>query len=420
MILLSSLRREAGLLLRDRAVIFWMVLILTLSMLAVWSGIAEVRHQDATIEQLLESDRTDRLAELARQEDWGGAAYYGFHLTYDPPSSFAFAAMGQRDIEPWKHRVRMLALEGQIHEHDAGNPALALTGRFDFAFLAVFILPLVLIVVLHDLRASERVAGRHDLLVATSGGSRALWWPRAILRGLGLYLCVIVPLLVAGLAMATPLQTLLAASAMVLAYTIFWLVLSFAFAAWNQSSVVILAALTGVWMLLAVIIPAGGRAAIDQLVPVPSGADIIMTQREAVNDAWDLPKPATMDAFLETHPEWSAYAVIERPFEWKWYYAFQQVGDQKAAALSEAYRNGRTERDRYAAKLALIAPPALLERSLQRLAGTDVRAAIEYEAEVRAFHAELRAFFYPKLFRDEPFEAAALDALPAFNAEPER
>ena len=220
--------------------------------------------------------------------------------------------------------------------------------------------------------------------------------------------------------MATPLQTLLAASAMVLAYTIFWLVLSFAFAAWNQSSVVILAALTGVWMLLAVIIPAGGRAAIDQLVPVPSGADIIMTQREAVNDAWDLPKQATMNAFLETHPEWSAYAVIERPFEWKWYYAFQQVGDQKAAALSEAYRNGRTERDRYAAKLALIAPPALLERSLQRLAGTDVRAAIEYEAEVRAFHAELRAFFYPKLFRDEPFEAAALDALPAFNAEPDR
>ena len=34
-----------------------------------------------------------------------------------------------------KHRIRALALEGQIYERDTGNPVLALTGRFDFAFL---------------------------------------------------------------------------------------------------------------------------------------------------------------------------------------------------------------------------------------------------------------------------------------------
>jgi ABC-2 type transport system permease protein len=52
---------------------------------------------------------------------------------------------------------------------------------------------------------------------------------------------------------------------------------------------------------------AAGRAAIDRAVPLPSGADIIMTQREAVNDAWDLPKAATMDAFVEHHPQSAAY-----------------------------------------------------------------------------------------------------------------
>jgi ABC-2 type transport system permease protein len=77
------------------------------------------------------------------------------------------------------------------------------------------------------------------------------------------------------------------------------------------------------------------------------------------------------------------------------------------------------ERDRLAGQLAVIAPPALLERSLQSLAGTDTRASIAYETEVRAFHAELRAYFYPKLFRDEPFDAAALDALPTFKASQE-
>jgi ABC-2 type transport system permease protein len=35
---------------------------------------------------------------------------------------------------------------------------------------------------------------------------------------------------------------------------------------------------------------------------------------------------------------------------------------------------------------------------------------------VRAFHATLREFYYPKLFRDERFDPAALEALPQFDS----
>jgi ABC-2 type transport system permease protein len=58
----------------------------------------------------------------------------------------------------------------------------------------------------------------------------------------------------------------------------------------------------------------------------------------------------------------------------------------------------------------------LLERSLQALAGTDVRASLAYEARVRDFHAALRAFYYPRLFRHEVFDPAALETLPRFAA----
>jgi len=162
-------RREVAFLSRDRSVWVWWLVVLCLSVLAVSAGLSEVSQQKATIARLVEADRADRMAVLKAQKDWGGAAYYSFHLTFDPPSDFAFAALGRRDDAAWKHRVRMLALEGQIHERDAGHPVLALIGRLDFAFLAAFVLPLVLIVLLHDLRASERAAGRHDLLVATAG-----------------------------------------------------------------------------------------------------------------------------------------------------------------------------------------------------------------------------------------------------------
>ncbi len=408
------LRREAGLLARDRAVWAWWAVVLVLAVLALLSGLAEVRQQQATITRLVQADQADRSAVLKMHNDWGSVAYYSFHLTYDPPSDFAFAALGRRDDTAWKHRVRMLALEGQIHERDAGHPVLALTGRFDFAFFAAFVLPLVLVVLLHDLHARERVAGRHDLLVATAGRAAGLWPVRAGLRAAGVYGAAALPLLVAGAAAGTAAPTLLAAGAALLAYVLFWCLLCTVLAAWQQPGEVILAALLALWLALAVLVPAAGRMAIDRAVPLPSGADIIMTQREAVNGAWDLPKATTMAAFVAQHPQWAPYTAVQRPFEWKWYYAFQQVGDQQAQALSDAYTAGRLQRDRLAGLLAWLAPPVLLERRLQALAATDAPAAWAYEARVRAFHAALRSHYYPKLFLNEPFDRAALQALPQF------
>ena len=413
----NAFKREIGFMVRDRAVLVWMVVVLCLSTVAVWAGQAEVQHQRDTIERLMILDEQDRSSEIAGQGDWGGAAYYSFHVTYDPPSNFAFAAMGQRDSSAWKHRLRMLALEGQIYEHDAGNPVLALIGRFDFVFFAAFVLPLVLIFLLHDLRASERVAGRYDLLVATLGRDGSFWWSRAFLRSLVIFIAAVIPLLIVGVISGTNLFTLLSAIVFVLAYLIFWTLVCIWFGRWQRSASVILAALIGVWVLQSTIIPAGGRLLIDKMVPAPSGADILMTQREAVNDAWDMPKEDTMRPFLERHPEWSNTAEIERPFEWKWYYAFQQVGDQTAEELSSDYTAGRIKRDRWAGVLAILAPPALLERSFQRLAGTDVTAVLAYENKVRAFHAELRAFYYPGLFGDQPFEEFAIENLPEFGIE---
>ena len=125
----SAIRREAGLLVRDRSVWAWWLVVLWLSALAVSAGLLEVRHQRATIARLVQADQADRAAVLKSQKDWGGAAYYSFHFTFDPPSDFAFAALGRRDDAAWKHRVRMLALEGQIHERDAGHDDQQPQGR---------------------------------------------------------------------------------------------------------------------------------------------------------------------------------------------------------------------------------------------------------------------------------------------------
>lgn len=400
---------------RDRTLWFWMTLIICLASVSIGFGLVEVKRQQATLQNLTVADQQDRLAVAQKFTDWGGAAYYSFHLTYDSPSDFAFAAMGQRDEQSWKHRIRMLALEGQIYERDAGNPSVALIGRLDFSFFAAFIFPLILIMLLYDLRASEFTAGRYNLLEATAGQPALLWASRTGIRAIAAFLCLLMPLILAGLFAGTSFKTLALATLALFAFTFFWVLLCYFLSAWRKSSSVTLMSLIAIWLFTAVIFPAGARLMVDRLVLLPSGADILMLQRETVNDAWDLPREATMDVFFERHPEWSDYKQAKGSFEWPWYYAFQQVGDQTTEELARAYKDGRLQRDDFAVWASLFAPSSLLERILQYLARTDLYASINYENNVRAYHAKLRAFYYPKLFRNEPFDMSALDDIPQYH-----
>jgi ABC-2 type transport system permease protein len=415
---LSAWRREASLLRRDRSLLAWLWVMLLLTSLALLAGQQEVQTQRQTLAQLQAADLAERQQVLAQQSDWGDAAYHSFHLTYDPPGPLAFVALGLRDTLPWKHRLRLLALEGQIYERDISNPEFALIGRFDLARLASLILPLVLILLLHDLHARERAAGRYYLLVATAASPWRLWCLRAGLRSGALLLAMALPLMVAAVLWSVPWLGLLQVLLGLLAYGAFWTLLLLLLSAWRQTAEVILAAALGLWLLLALLLPGLLRLAIDQHLPLPSGGAIALAQREAVNDAWDLPKATSMDAFVARHPEWAAYSQIERPFEWTWYYAFQQAGDQQVEPLVRAYRAGREQRDQLAEQLSWLAPPAKFERYLKRLAGTDLRQHLAYEDRLRAFHGQLRHYHYPKLFLRQPYTPAATADMPRFTPGP--
>jgi ABC-2 type transport system permease protein len=409
------MNREFRFLLRDKSALLWLVIGFILSCVAVTLGLLEIDSQRNELATLQTFDNEDRAIVLSEQSDWGGAAYYTFHLTADAPSDFAFAALGQRGTSPWKHRVRMLALEGQIYETDAGNPDLALVGRFDFAFVATLLSPLLVILLLFDLRSGERTAGRLNLIEASAQDPKRVWRMRTGYRVGGLALVLLIPLWVGGFIANSGLLTLSVVSCAVVIYIAFWSWVSGRIARPNWTGSVNLTVLLGLWLVLCAIVPAGLNAGIERAVGLPDTGEILLTQRETVNDAWDLPKAATMEPFLERHPEWTDYASIEAGFEWKWYYAFQQVGDQRVEAQSLAYREGRAKRDQLAAWSSVISPATALQRFLERAANTDMRASLKYEEAIRNYHAQLRAWYYPKLFQNVDFDRVLTDELPDFT-----
>jgi ABC-2 type transport system permease protein len=167
--------------------------------------------------------------------------------------------------------------------------------------------------------------------------------------------------------------------------------------------------------MVSFVIPIVGDLIIKQSIESPQGGDILLTQRESVNDAWDLPVEETMQAFFATHPDYRNYSHSKKGFDWGWYYAFQQLGDQAAAELSADYRKASLAKYQLAGYVTILSPPILLQRLVTRLAETDAVAAFEYEAKIREFHQQLRHFYYPWLFIRDDFSNSKLEALPQFT-----
>ena len=409
---MSAFKRELWFFSRDKNAVFWLFIAFVCASLAIFFGLQEVQSQRATLERLKQADAIEQNVMSKNHRDWGSAAYYTFHLTYDEPSEFAFAALGHRDLQPWKHRIRMLALEGQIYEADAQNPDFSLIGRFDYAFVVAVLFPLFVIFLLYDLRARERANGRFELL---DSANNRVWRERSVLRLGLLSLALLLPLWVVSFSQGVAFHTIAIATITVLIYAVFWWLIVSWITKREYTGAFSLTALIGVWFAFTIFVPAGLKLTIDGSVAIPDDGDLLLTQREAVNDAWDLPVEDTMKPFIARHPEWAEYTDIEGTFAWKWYYAFQQVGDQTVEPISLAYRDGRQRRDQLASAWSWIAPSAKVERIFQSIANTDASAYYQYENRIRQFHQSLRLYYYPHLFTNTAFSDEALGQRPAYS-----
>jgi ABC-2 type transport system permease protein len=410
---------EARLLLRQRLAIITLGLLALLTIAAQVAGMAEVSRQRAAIAAIPAAQAEDIGAIAAwvdKEKDAGSAAYYSFHPTWDAPSPLAFAALGMRDVSPYILRVRALGLEAQIYDGDTFNPELALPGRFDFAFVLVFLAPLFVIALCHDLASGEREAGRWHTLAALPHGGAALWRRRALLRLALLWLAIGVSFAVAAAISGVAAGTILAILLVVLAYLLFWVALCALIDRLRWSSVANAASLAALWLVLVLVLPTLGHVAINRAIPVNQGAEIALSQREAVNQAWDIPRKDTMQAFYANHPQWADSAPLGTAFHYKWYFAFHQVGDETVAIKARTYRQGLEARDDGARSLGWVMPSVGVQALLTRMARTDLAAQLAYRDHIRDYHRRLREFYYGYIFRDRPFGKDDFDHAPRFYA----
>jgi ABC-2 type transport system permease protein len=391
----------------EKSLLLFTFLILLAGCYGIYSGKAEIDRQLRKISSL-EAIYRDNIAEMKTKypadADAGDIGYYHSAFAKHMPDPWAALSIGQRDANPFYIKLRLLAVQNQLYNSENTNPDKLATGSFDLAFVLVFILPLFIVAVCFNLYSAEKERGTLALLMSQPLSLTQLLLAKLLFRFLLVLLLVSLLILAgsfySGAAYDIRLIVWLVAA---LLYSLFWFGVCYAVIVLRKSSAFNAISLLGVWLVLTIILPVLINVITQLNVPVTEGLQLTLKQREEVHAGWDRPKEQTMSRFFTFYPQYRNTSKSEAQFKWKWYYAFQELGDRSVDSLYQVYTDKLKSRAGLAGSLSSLSAPATLQHILNAACGTDLSTQMAFTERARQYHEQLKAFYYPFLFEDQPF-----------------
>ncbi|WP_019882499.1 MULTISPECIES: DUF3526 domain-containing protein [unclassified Methylophilus] len=416
------MKQELILLLKQRSILILLLLNLLLTGFSLFNGWQNISHIQAQIGHAKQQEilrKQDYLKQHNQHDslDVGEVGYYVFHNVYHTPGEWSFIALGNWLVTPYLQRIRLLGLQGQLYDGESHHPEYVMLGGFDYAFWLVFFAPLVCIVLLHDLKASEHQAQRLLFLQSLSAQPTRFWWQRVVSRWLLIALTFSLPVIgfttIHGFSLTPLLQVLM----ITLLYTLLWTGLYAAFSLRTRALDANLnaLALTSLWLLSCIVLPNLAQLWLHHRYPVQDGSQIALQHRQAVHSAWDLPKTDTLTPFYALYPQWQDTAPVTGRFHWKWYYAFQHMADVKLAPQVAAREQTLMQRDQLTGMLGYFLPAVWVQRSLENIAHSNVSDLLAHRQRITAFHTQLRHEAYPYLFAEKQFTTESFGNMPVFE-----
>lgn len=439
------LRQELLLLTRNRVLVTLFSLLLLILLTALWIGSSQLHKQQHTIEQIATHQRTatDSLTARIRRVEAHGMRYPGF-IWDDPtfayntarnegpqyavkvPFTLQALAAGQRDVQPYYYKVYITKKQQLVHEGEIDNSYLQFVGNFDFAFVVVYLLPLLIIVFTYNVLSSEKEQGTWVLLKTSNQAVARLMLARLAIRYClftGFFWAVVLPvltLLIGPSFLATTNWWWLVGYVSV--YFAFWFALALLVSSFALGSSVNALVLLFTWLVLGLLVPTALQMGLDHAYPIPSRIALTISERNAINqyfehggqqltkEVFSSPRVLIRQASVVTPGMVYGYGVIV--------YKSQEIKDQ-AAQVAEHRLYGQIERQQAAIRRwQLLSPALLLQETLAALAGTHWHQFNKFSFDVDTFRRQTQHFFYPKMASEQTFRTfsvADAQAIPQFN-----
>jgi ABC-2 type transport system permease protein len=339
-------------------------------------------------------------------DDMGLLLYYLKFSVINQPRALTGLSIGQRDVNASVQSVTLRALEGQKYDAELTNPASLLLGTLDFSFVLIYLFPLLIIAFTYSIISGEKENGTWPMVAV-----QCPWLPGLVGKLFLIRLAVVlaVLLLVGGLAiplLGIPPDSVfglfLATSAL---YVLFWFSICFWVASLQRSSSLNASLLLGIWLVLLVLMPAAVNSYIQARYPVPEAQATALAQRKQVHEKWDRDRTATTESFYAHYPQFRQLPVADLPFDWRWYYAMQQVGDDESAGQARELRHKLQQRETASRLLAQFIPTLHTQLQLNELARSGLRTQLRFQDHTTRFHEKMRLYFYPRIFSNAPVSA---------------
>ncbi|HYP12393.1 MAG TPA: DUF3526 domain-containing protein [Bryobacteraceae bacterium] len=345
-----------------------------------------------------------------------------------PPAPLAALAVGQSDLLPYYFRVTVNSRDTLMGNDEIENPIHLLSGRFDLAFVIIYLFPLVILALSYNLISGEKEDGTLAMTLSQPVSVRTLALGKIGLRaafvlGLGAILSLTGALLSGVDVLAVGVGPRMAAwIAVVAAYTLFWFGLAVAVNARGYSSATNAMALSGFWLVFVLLVPSMLNVVVKNVHPVPSRVEMIQAMRRA-SDEVVAQRSRVMAAFLEDHPELAPASPGDTAAQ----YAIRTVAvteevERRVQPVLSAFDEQVARQQELADRYRFFSPAVLVQAALYDLAGTSVHRYKHFMSLATAFHEQWQAHIQPMMVRSVKLDGPGIDQLPKwhYREEPTR
>jgi ABC-2 type transport system permease protein len=331
------------------------------------------------------------------------------HRALLPPAALSTGAIGEADWQPFAAQVSLYSVKHSLlDKHQIEDPLALLIGRFDLAFLLIYLLPLVILAFTYDVVSAERERGTLTLAVAQSGSLARMLRAKIAARGVLLALLIALPLL--ALALTTSLFGVVLWAAIIAAYAVFWMTLSVAVNLLGRSSAVNATMLAGAWIVLLLVVPAALNLYAARQHPLPSRLDALAKIRR-INLSTAESGDRLLNQFLQEHPDLAAERNESGSGQ---YFAIRQSQERNILPLVTALERQLAQQQATIARYRVLSPAIGADELLLDVAGTGRVRSERYRDQLRAFLDRWRGHFVGRAFRGGLVTPAELDGMPRF------
>ncbi len=389
--------------LRSKEVWISLILILLLGVLGIIIGNKHLQKQEEAIAEVntYQKQHFERQVSL-HNEDLGLLLYYAKFAHINALNPLAGLSIGQGDVNPTVKRITIKTFEAQKHDTDLVNPMNLQSGNLDLSFVIIYLFPLLVIVLTFNVISEETETGTWRLVAIQTKSKLGFVISKLLVRLMLLYAVLILLFFIAKLILNIPVNSgfiLLIGLSML--YILFWFTLSFFVVAFKKSTGFNALLLLSLWLVLIILLPAGINAYVSSKYPVPEALSTAIAQRDSYHVKWDTNKRATIEKFYQHYPQFKQYGYPTDGFNWLWYYAMQQMGDDDSKKQKDALQEKIKLRGEASSKIAYLIPNMHTQLAFNQIAGTSMEQHMGYLNGTASFHEELRLFFYPKIFESK-------------------